>query len=655
MIHDKLFFRGLTMNKDSLIKNAKDALPRIYINTKGSGDNKIVYVLSYDLVYVDGKSYKKNSKTIGRINSQDGFGLITFNAVFLRKYPVFDLVDVYRISKNTSKNNLNKSQFNFKVKSVLKGKKANTQTTDNVSTLSDKEAQDIFAIPRLMKFGGSYFIKSVIEKSATGRALKQLNLSKIRYEQLLTLLIYIIACGMDQIEAVEFYVRDHIVPYKKNMNKDVLYHLWKQLDEPTQRKFFKLKQSIIHNDLYKSGKKDYPKYFALDGSNCDCYSKSIGKAAFGKSKSGTDIPIVSYLSMIDQQTGELISFYPYAGSTPDISTLEGAVKHSLKFGYNDYCLVADRGYFSAYNISLLYDKKINFLIHVKISSSYIKSIVKENIDSLAYGNNCKIIRHENEVNHMLEIKKTWSYGNLKKGLNRNRAPIYLYLFYNRALYQDAYDALLYSVEEVNIKYDEYKDKLSKARAQHKAKPNMELNSSIERLIKDGIIELDNKTNRFIVNGLKAVTYCQESAVWMLASSSQLNDESAFYAYRERNNIEQMYRYLKDQVDAATMNVSSQTSFNGKLFVSLLASEFLNMMNLKIKKYNAKANTTEMIKLKSNSLSMTIKDLDLIECTQYADEIIPKTNISKNYERLFKLFCVDPIELRTEAYKDSGFE
>lgn len=196
-----------------------------------------------------------------------------------------------------------------------------------MSTLSDKEVQDIFAIPKLMKFGASYFIKSVIEKSASGRALKQLNLSKIRYEQLLTLLIYIIARGMEQIEAVEFYVREHIVPYKKNMNKDVLYHLWKQLDEPTQRKFFHLKQSIIHNVLHKIGKKDNPKYFALDGSNCDCYSKGIGKAAFGKSKSGTDIPIVSYQSMIDQQTGELVSCYPYADFTPNISTLEGAIKH----------------------------------------------------------------------------------------------------------------------------------------------------------------------------------------------------------------------------------------------------------------------------------------------------------------------------------------
>ena len=34
---------------------------------------------------------------------------------------------------------------------------------------------------------------------------------------------------------------------------------------------------------------------------------------------------------------------------------------------------------------------------------------------------------------------------------------------------------------------------------------------------------------------------------------------------------------------------------------------------------------------------------MIECTQYADEIILKTNLSKNYEKLFQIFNVDPIE------------
>ena len=639
---------------NELIEKARLELPRIYINSKGAGENKIVYVISYDLLYVDGKSYKKNSKTIGRIESPDGMGPITFNAQFLRDHPIFDKVRVVRLARNTAKNNILKNQFAFE---LIKGKSKVKSTSDATIAASSENdtTPDVYAEPRLMKFGASYFIKSVLERSYTGKALKLLNLSKTRYNQLITLLIYAITNGINQLEAVEYYVREHIVPYKKNMNKDVLYNLWKHLDEPTQRRFFEIKQTLIHNDSCKNGKKDEHRYFALDGSNCDCYSRGITKAAYGKSKSGTDIPIVSYLSMIDQQSGELISFYPYAGSTPDISTLEGAVRHSLKAGCSNYCLVGDRGYFSAYNLSFLYDKGVNFLIHVKISSSYLKNLIRSHIDSLAYGNNCTIIRHEKEVNYMMAIEKTWSYGNKKKGFERNRAPIFLYLFYNKDIYQEANDALVKTVEDLNSKYDDFKARKAKARAQHKANPEMELGSNIEKLINDEIIQLDNVSNRFVLNPENARNYCHEKAVWALASSIKFESTQAFYAYRERNNIEVMYRYLKDQVDAPTMNVSSETSFTGKLFVSLLASEFLNSVNLKIKKYNEQVPLPEKIKLKSNSLSMTFKDLDLVECTQYEDQIIPKTNLSKNYEKLFALFEIDPIELKTNYYQDAGFE
>ena len=251
---------------------------------------------------------------------------------------------------------------------------------------------------------------------------------------------------------------------------------------------------------------------------------------------------------------------------------------------------------------------------------------------------------------MMAIEKTWSYGNKKKGFERNRAPIFLYLFYNKDIYQEANDALVKTVEDLNSKYDDFK-----ARAQHKANPEMELGSNIEKLINDEIIQLDNVSNRFVLNPENARNYCHEKAVWALASSIKFESTQAFYAYRERNNIEVMYRYLKDQVDAPTMNVSSETSFTGKLFVSLLASEFLNTVNLKIKKYNEQVPLPEKIKLKSNSLSMTFKDLDLVECTQYEDQIIPKTNLSKNYEKLFALFEIDPIELKTNYYQAAGFE
>lgn len=50
----------------------------------------------------------------------------------------------------------------------------------------------------------------------------------------------------------------------------------------------------------------------------------------------------------------------------------------------------------------------------------------------------------------------------------------------------------------------------------------------------------------------------------------------------------MYRYFKNHVDADTLNVSTEHTFNAKLFIGLLSSEFLNSLKLKSLEWNKTA-------------------------------------------------------------------
>jgi len=47
-------------------------------------------------------------------------------------------------------------------------------------------------------------------------------------------------------------------------------------------------------------------YIALDGSNIDVNLDNISNADFGKSKSGNSTPILNFLSLIDQVTGNVM-------------------------------------------------------------------------------------------------------------------------------------------------------------------------------------------------------------------------------------------------------------------------------------------------------------------------------------------------------------
>ena len=172
----------------------------------------------------------------------------------------------------------------------------------------------------------------------------------------------------------------------------------------------------------------------------------------------------------------------------------------------------------------------------------------------------------------------------------------------------------------------------------------------KELVKNGILFFNSKFNRFDLNDVKAYKYCQGGGVWIIASSMKLDCEKIFLLYRQRNEIEVMYRYFKNHVDADTLKVSSEEHFDAKLFIGLLASEFLNYVKLKINKWNETAIQKDKVQLKDNSFYMTFKDLDTLECIYHDKTIIPTTNILKRHENLFKAMGIDPIVLQHTKLK-----
>ena len=117
----------------------------------------------------------------------------------------------------------------------------------------------------------------------------------------------------------------------------------------------------------------------------------------------------------------------------------------------------------------------------------------------------------------------------------------------------------------------------------------------------------------------------------------------------------MYRYFKNHVDADTLNVFTEHTFNTKLFIGLLASEFLNSLKLKSLEWNKTAPEKSKVKLKDNSMYMTFKDLDTLECIRHGDVIIPTTNILKRHEALFNMMGIDPVVLQNTKLKKATLD
>ena len=154
---------------------------------------------------------------------------------------------------------------------------------------------------------------------------------------------------------------------------------------------------------------------------------------------------------------------------------------------------------------------------------------------------------------------------------------------------------------------------------------------------------------------KAYKHIQACGIWVLTSTSEFDCEDIYTRYRQRNEIEVMYRYFKNHVDVNTLNTSTEDSFKAKLFIGLLASEFLNSLKLKTLEWNKTASEKQKVKLKDNSMYMTFKDLDTLECIRHGETIIPITNILKRHKALFNMMDIDPIVLQNTKLKKATLD
>lgn len=616
------------------LSSAYSVLSNVYANYSRASD--CFYVYTYRPFYDPEKkrTLKKDIQSIGKILSADGIGTIEFNSRFLNANPGF---------------------VDFKVKRTARNK-------IHIEPVSRKAPYDAGALleARHMKIGATYFISEILKHSYTGKALKALTgtkITKTQYQILLSVLIYAVYEGVKHLGAIEYFIRDHVMPYKKNINKDTVQRLFDVLDSEFIVAFYKKKHEIMKAELSQNQTSlKQRRYIALDGTNIDVNAKNINNADYGKAKSGNETPVVNFLTLIDQCTGTLMGHCTYSGHTTDIATLEGAVKQLAYYGCKHYTVIIDRGYWSLYNVSVMYNMGLDFLAHVKTSHGIIKKFIEQHIDDLSVGNGCDKIENGNEVNYAKCFDLSWRYFDIKEGKRINR-PIYMYAYYNTAIASTVKAQLEDEVRELNADYDEYKHSLSKAVAQHKKKPEeYRLKGKYLQLLDDGIITLNTKYNRYDICNEAAFRYCQLNAVWILASTQKDSCEECYHRYRQRNEIEVMYRYFKNHVDAETLNVSTEHNFSAKLFTGLIASEFLNSLKLRISKWNKEnASLGTTVKLKDNSMYMTFKELDTLECIYHDDTIIPTSNILKRQENLFNMMNINPVVLQNTKLKKATID
>lgn len=351
-------------------------------------------------------------------------------------------------------------------------------------------------------------------------------------------------------------------------------------------------------------------YVSYDSTNMNTAARGIEIAEYGHAKKDEDLPQINLAYAIEHSDSTPLFYELYPGSINDVSELKMMIEIADRFGYKDIGFIMDRGYFSAGNIKEMDKKGYRFIMMMKGNQSCVKDAVEEVKIKLRKMEGYYIKEHD--------VCGTTVVGQLFKSDKKKR---YFHVYYDdhRASEERS---------EVLSKYDGYEKELDKAvEAKTKTEGELKKYSKAFHLIYDnnGYFKGYKRRNRYIQKEIDGLGY------FTLVTSEKMTAEEALDIYRNRDNVEKVFRMIKTELDCEKYRVHSTESLKSKTFLVFIAAIIRNEIFRKTKEYR-------MGNRKYGTVSAIIKELDKIECTRGTNHKYTRRYVlTSKQKRILKCF------------------
>lgn len=225
----------------------------------------------------------------------------------------------------------------------------------------------------------------------------------------------------------------------------------------------------------------------------------------------------------------------------------------------------DRGFYSKNNIDLLYKNHQKFIIGVKLSLKYVKTVLEEERTNLQLWSNLHSQFGVYGICRTIE----WEYEQERpyKGDVINEARrAYLLLFYNpEKAAKDQTDMNEYLTSL-------YDDLMNNTRKDYRTKD----------YDKYFTVTDTPKRGRKITPNEDAMKEAAKNYGYFALLSNEVKDPfDALSVYRSKDIVEKGFGNLKDRLNFRRMQVSSELSLNGKIFIEFIALIYLSYVKKKM--------------------------------------------------------------------------
>lgn len=303
-------------------------------------------------------------------------------------------------------------------------------------------------------------------------------------------------------------------------------------------------------------------YLSIDGTNVNNVSEGVTLKEYGHAKDNDDEPIVNLTYAFNQTNYRPLAYDIYKGSITDMAQINGFLKKISDFGLEKVSLILDRGYFSRKNIDAIMRKCAGFIMMVKDSNTIIKEKINEVLPIIA---SMKYHIEEHDVYGITIYDKLF-----KQDSDAEKRYFHIYLdkkrqdVQSKKLLQNLKQQLLLRQKEIGNIYNESYN-----------------NDYFEYQLDNNIIK-DVSLNYDTIDEA-----CERYGFFCIISSSQMTAEEALTTYRNRDEIEKIYRTLKSQLGLNSFYVQSNESLRGKAFIAFIATILRNELLQRLKQYKKK--------------------------------------------------------------------
>jgi transposase len=419
------------------------------------------------------------------------------------------------------------------------------------------------------------------------------------YKQILSIAYYLILEDKNPLYRFPKWGWLHIHPYGQSISSQESSDLFSGITESQRMHFFRLQ-----------GKRRLEKeYWAFDTTSISSYSETLRQVRYGKNKDGDALPQINLALLYGEQSCLPFYYRKLAGNLPDVSTIKQLLKDMEFLGCNKIKLVLDRGFYSERNVNALLTEHLKFLIGAKLSLKFVgreldnvREIIRswQNFlpDAEAFG---------------LTVPFQWKYNRYrpyKQDEIHEDRRMYLHFYFDTLKALDDERRLTTLIYQLN-------GELMTGNREKEHEP----------LYKK---YFDVKTTP--VRGQKVIA--REDALadarknfgfFALMGNETMDAGQALLIYRNKDLVEKAFDNIKDRLDMRRMNVSSDLSLDGKLFIEFVALIFISYL------HKAMLNAHLYTKFSMNEL------LDELEIIERFDREGYSPQLGEITERQLKIF------------------